>query len=118
MAGEAGLWGQAMTEDEAKQKWCPFVRVAVTRAVDQATGVISLTEVGNRDMQVGAIPKHAMCIGSACMAWRCGTRGAVKNRNDGSVRMLSPGDTYDPGAEIHFEAYDKTSGHCGLAGKT
>lgn len=94
-----------MTEDEAKQKWCPFMSARDANA--------NRWEMSGKVL----IPPTETCIGSACMAWRGGTRGAVKNRKDGSVRMLSPGDTYDPGAEIHFEAYDKTSGYCGLAGK-
>lgn len=43
-----------MTEDEAKTKWCPHVRVgdkAVNRYFD-------------------GFPSHSYCIGSECMAWR------------------------------------------------
>lgn len=48
-----------MTEEEAKTKWCPFVRVAA----------------GMRDLAYNRAPndspiKHTACIGSACMAWR------------------------------------------------
>ena len=43
-----------MREDEAKTKWCPFVR----------------TPVGNRDQDELRKAAKFPCIGSACMAWR------------------------------------------------
>lgn len=57
-----------MTEDEAKQKWCPQTRM-----------VASDTKAGKSDLQVLnrveldgeiAIPSGARCIGSDCMAFR------------------------------------------------
>ena len=88
-----------MTEEEAKQKWCPFARDAESNAAGYTTTNTT-----------------AKCIGSACMAWRCGTRGAVKHRETNVVRFLMPGDTYNPLEEIHFEADDRSNGYCGLAG--
>lgn len=57
-----------MTEDEAKTKWCPFVRLV---AADQEQE--KLVYSGNRllDPDSGKIhTKGALCIASACMAWR------------------------------------------------
>lgn len=50
-----------MTEDEAKTKWCPMVRVDLY--------------ISNRDLScVGNRSEHNTisdrCIGSACMMWR------------------------------------------------
>jgi hypothetical protein len=42
-----------MSEDEAKQRWCPFVRLV---------GLHNRGEVFNGPITA--------CIGSACMAWR------------------------------------------------
>ena len=42
-----------MTEEEAKQKWCPFARDAESNAAGYTTTNTT-----------------AKCIGSACMAWR------------------------------------------------
>lgn len=58
-----------ITEEEAKEKWCPFIRwvvneenhLAFNNRIDQAE--ISL----NEDQQGGA---HSLCVASECMAWR------------------------------------------------
>lgn len=47
-----------MTEDEAKTKWCPMVRVASGPYVP---GTYSVGMLDNQE---------AKCIGSACMMWR------------------------------------------------
>lgn len=50
------LMEDRMTEEEAKAKWCPFVRVA---------GRVTY----NRALNDSPV-KHTACIGAACMAWR------------------------------------------------
>lgn len=53
-----------MTKDEAKTKWCPHVRVGV---ISEVTGAAyAANRAGSEGKMIGA----AMCIGSACMAWR------------------------------------------------
>lgn len=56
-----------MTEDEAKTKWCPFARVG-----SFATGLGSINRGAHADgiVRRSTLPDEAMCIGSACMAWR------------------------------------------------
>lgn len=46
-----------MTEDEAKTKWCPFVRSGDRGAIYQ-------------DTAKGDVAPGIACIGSVCMAWR------------------------------------------------
>lgn len=52
-----------MTEDEAKTKWCPFVRAVLPGTTLPA---------GNRGVGPDGTEgvKGARCIASACMAWR------------------------------------------------
>lgn len=75
-----------MTEDEAKQKWCPFARVTAFGTVQVTEGGAehSVAVVGhgsNRivctDPDIEGKIKDAIeaggwtrCIGSKCMAWR------------------------------------------------
>jgi hypothetical protein len=49
-----------MTEEQAKEKWCPFARVA---------GISSRGAI-NRDDKSGEPDVCARCIASDCMAWR------------------------------------------------
>lgn len=50
-----------MTEEEAKARWCPFVRVGMY-GLNSSTGQ-------NRGIAM-ATPGTINCIASACMAWR------------------------------------------------
>lgn len=88
-----------MTEDEARQKWCPFSRIADPNAM---TG-------GNRRYRQqggGAAPaKHAFnqatrCIASECMAWRW--KLVVKEHHP--MQLI-----------IEPDEYSETDGYCGLA---
>jgi hypothetical protein len=80
-----------MTEDEAKTKWCPFVRtglvagMAVNRHVADAPGAID------------GVHDETRCIGSGCMMWRVKVRESYPM--DASTNDLIVG------------------GYCGLAGK-
>ena len=56
-----------MTEEEAKTKWCPFVRA------------MNLQPEPGQNPAVNRPDGNFNCIGSACMAWRrpghCGLAG-------------------------------------------
>lgn len=55
-----------MTEDEAKKKWCPFARVG-----SSVSGLGSLNrDASPSDDSINGLPRRALCLGSACMAWR------------------------------------------------
>jgi hypothetical protein len=77
-----------MTEEEAKQRWCPFVRLTADQGGWHT----------NRDPSMPNSPSDTLayrCLASACMAWR------VKSE----TRRTSGG-----------YPYPVTVGYCGLAG--
>lgn len=74
-----------MTEAEAATKWCPF-----SRDTNFATG----SPAFNR---VNGVPA-AVCVGSACMAWRWDEEPVP----------------YDLGYTTYESVTSKTEGHCGL----
>ena len=76
-----------MTESEARQKWCPFVRF-------NETGANRWTFVDEPDGEYAENPDFARCIGSKCMAWR-------------EYGVVSP----------QYPNRSVTHGYCGLAGK-
>lgn len=55
-----------MTEDEAKTKWCPFVRVVHVGELKINSGNRIYNAVSDQTITDGP----ACCIGSECMAWR------------------------------------------------
>lgn len=94
-----------MTEDEAKTKWCPFVR---SQVIGQDKG--KLMVLSNRDaaqLVEDSDPNEFThnCIGSACMAWR----SASGDRNSIPVVYSQ--------AEAEVVQRHRVEGHCGLAGK-
>ncbi|MCI0366686.1 MAG: hypothetical protein L0219_22715 [Phycisphaerales bacterium] len=79
------------TEDEAKAKWCPFVRVSVV------SDPVALTYAHNRD-DAQMMSSGFNCIASQCMAWR---EHAV-------MRQVK---------DAHGTITGISTGFCGLAGK-
>lgn len=85
----------AITEAEAKTKWCPQM-ASHSLLCDEQERV-----VGN-DIVSGVI--SARCLGSACMAWRRHT-------------YESNGQIFSPKTETYATGVDEHEGFCGLAGK-
>lgn len=56
-----------MTEDRAKEKWCPFSRVALDEGM-AANRTASMGRGGYAD-----IAEETRCLASGCMAWRWST---------------------------------------------
>lgn len=76
-----------MTEDEAKTRWCPFIRIAPATESHHA-----VTNREDRALDIGPVTTN--CIGSSCMAWRWLAEQPIRN---GVVA--------------------RTEGFCGLAGR-
>lgn len=87
-----------MTEEEAKTRWCPFIRF--TDETDGTYGVSNRGDVCDRSHNQEA-RDLSRCISSACMAWRWQRDAHYANA----------------GAHLTHYSTSKTEGFCGLAGK-
>lgn len=101
----------AITEAEAKTRWCPFARIvgAIDHIIpdDQA----AFNRIHNRGE--GQIPPSSLCIGSACMAWRQGhKRNTDWKASDHNYVQAWPKHPDDK--EPQYIA-DPDHGFCGLA---
>ena len=98
-----------LTEEEAKTKWCPFA-MATTADIgkkDISPIVSNRIHIFNAPKGFPSNPAHdgAMCIGSACMAWRWVPQIGVQHD------LRSPHGT--PGQQYISGNTDR--GFCGLA---
>lgn len=63
-----------LTEDEAKQRWCPFAQVGFGTRLPGVINRLQITDQDSSGQTVESgkvvIPAGAKCLGSACMAWR------------------------------------------------
>ena len=85
-----------VTEEEAKERWCPFARAYETVLLgDEETwrpATLNRTRSGRPD-------PDCSCIASQCMAWRWGPDDAALNER------------------MHGRDAQPELGYCGLAGK-
>lgn len=91
-----------MSEDEAKTKWCPFARVASDSGVSF-----------NRwtDGQAVGQASPALCIATACMAWR--TRHEwLDNAQEEPAWVTYAPYAFEPGSD-----QERDCGYCGLIGE-
>ncbi len=95
-----------MTEDEAKQRWCPFIRLTA-----DGNGEWHI----NRDPSIPSSPGDTQayrCIGSACMAWRETRVTEFFHKVDRT--RIRPGELYMRGNAEERERV--VGGYCGLVG--
>jgi len=99
-----------MTEDEAKTKWCPFVRI-VSSTIDGQGFTPAANRMVNSDYpEQTLLPKTGNCISSECMAWRW-----IDQQNLLDVVEWVQADPQKRKLE-DFKARNPTNGFCGLAG--
>ena len=94
-----------MTEEEAKTKWCPQVRMSNDSSCD--------ANHANNRFYLGGFDKDANCIASDCMMW---VRDSGEWQIDGKQTPKSELDKY-PTPEA-ANAIWVVFGHCGLINPT
>lgn len=102
-----------MTEDEAKAKWCPFIRMTADGPGEWHTNRAGGDSPGDASSY--------RCIASACMAWRLdsarsGTDDLIREIKNYRAQHLCDLLT----AKLAVEARrpkPEPSGYCGLAGQ-
>ena len=98
-----------MTEDEAKTKWCPFVR-AHSEAGSYNRASTKQSEDGVEDWG------HNKCVASSCMAWRGVPqvlgRVRVRVKGDGGSTIVS----LAAAKKFNWQIIPDDTGYCGLAG--
>jgi hypothetical protein len=83
-----------MTEEEAKNKWCPFARVGT----GYGTGMVAVNRGVSPPSEMEALREMTFCVASKCMARRWNVVAPVNNKGE---------PLYDA---------QPTHGRCGLAG--
>ncbi len=96
-----------MTEEEARAKWCPFVRYSVAFD-DYASNRWKQSLPEDEPHALNPVP--CRCIGSACMSWRWVQRITNKKEIYDYQHYIGA-----PRAEPIYE--NTEHGFCGLAGK-
>ena len=96
------------TEDEAKEKWCPFGRVTDTDGVPSHNRFFS--DASNQDVP------QTMCIGPACMAWRWAGVASKARIERFKGYIANTGTTLAEALEAVPED-DTRRGYCGLSGE-
>lgn len=96
-----------MTEEQAKEKWCPFSNSPGSFL----TGAISINLTG----RVGEILHTSKCLGSACMAWHWEKKPNQDWKPEPGGMMSYP--PRDKRFDEPMYIDDETEGHCGLAGR-
>jgi len=95
-----------MTEDEAKQKWCPMMRLTTDQGEWR-------TNRGERPQgAIGESYVYFNCLGRDCMAWRWNIKPNPDWEQPNPMKYPSPDYRFDNPYII-----DEENGYCGLAGK-
>ncbi len=111
-----------MTEDEAKKKWCPFVRLVVADATGADPSSVAANRVGVRGTREVKLPDAACCIASACMAWRWSEtkRSAAFLEAVQAHMAASAKPNFNTSVQaVYAETggkFERSEGYCGLAG--
>lgn len=103
-----------MREEDAKQKWCPLVRIEAveserllfTNRINNASELTVISDGAAADLTKAV----SRCIGSDCMAWRFEHDPEIYAKVDTLRKKYNI-------APMNREGLDFTAGYCGAFGK-
>ena len=95
------------TEDEAKQKWCPFARVKAS-GTDRNSFNRLFSGIG-KERRSDESPESSRCIGSRCMAWLVDDKAYVER-----LDAWAEGDEPVEDAPQRADYRPVEMGYCGL----
>ena len=97
-----------MTEDEARNKWCPMVRYVPNRPFSFGRIVAAVNRwIDDEDTQLSPDPCQCIASDCACWEWDIGIYHATRDK------FLEPGESYSS-TDRTLELPRKDRGHCGL----
>lgn len=111
-----------LTEDEARQKWCPFSR-GVTATASIPAEICNSTSfnrfgIEGEDPQTPRLPQVCFCIASGCMQWRWAIWFPAEETDPyRKVRYVEDWQSAIVFAANEYGKNGIVKGFCGLAGK-
>ena len=100
------------TEEEAKGKWCPMFKVAVS------TSFLGLGTLRADNRSLGNKYGECNCIASECMMWKWGQKDRLSDCHQARIVTKADNSTksYYQGCEKCGRPHpDTKEGHCGLS---
>ncbi len=93
-----------LTEEQAKEKWCPFARVVIGDEVARASG--------NRFTSGHYHNEAARCLGSGCMLWKWGPAEFLRLDANGN-----PDPDLSGPSPWTYPKEESGRGYCGFGGR-
>lgn len=103
------------TPEQAKELWCPMVRIARREDTHPDEGGAVVVAGCNTDALCGMrVPASCRCIGNKCAMWRWAPAEETRTKMRTAPNPTKPGETIEYQVQ---EQLKSDYGYCGLAGR-